>query len=97
MSQQIAEIIPEAVSTQKGTLYDIHSNFKCNGNIVHINIDDYEGTYNVGDVLYCITDNILYKNYIYTLNVSATQQLHRIIMEQKNETMTLKHGAKVIK
>ena len=25
--------------------------------------------------------NILDKNYIYTLNVSATQQLHRIIME----------------
>ena len=29
--------------------------------------------------------NILDKNYIYTLNVSATQQLHRIIMEHKNE------------
>ena len=29
--------------------------------------------------------NILDRNYIYTLNVSATQQLHRIIMEQKNE------------
>ena len=72
MSQQIAEIIPEAVSTQKGTLYDIHSNFKCNGNIVHINIDDYEETYNVGDVLCCITDNILYKNYIYTYTQTHT-------------------------
>ena len=117
ISQQIAEIIPEAVSTQKGTLYDIYSNFKCNGNIIHININDYEGTYNVGEVLHCITDegevnltiiekydnyiivdhvidgsdifingkivddfNILDKNYIYTLNVSATQQLHRIII-----------------
>ena len=29
--------------------------------------------------------NILDKNYIYTLNISAPQQLHRIIMEQKNE------------
>ena len=29
--------------------------------------------------------NILKKNYIYTLNLSATQQLHIIIMEQKNE------------
>ena len=29
--------------------------------------------------------NILDKNYTYTLNVSATQQLHRIIMEHKNE------------
>ena len=56
ISQQIAEIIPEAVSTQKGTLYDIYSNFKCNGNIIHININDYEGTYNVGDVLNCITE-----------------------------------------
>ena len=50
ISQQVAEIIPEAVSTQKWTLYDIYSNFKCNGNIIHININDYEGTYNVGDV-----------------------------------------------
>ncbi len=40
-----------AVSTQKGTLHDIYSNFKCNGNIIHININDYESTYNVGDVL----------------------------------------------
>ena len=29
--------------------------------------------------------NILDTNYIHTLNVSATQQLHRIIMEQKSE------------
>jgi hypothetical protein len=50
------EIIPEAVSTQKGTLYYICTNFKCNGNIFHININDYEGTYNVGDVLNCITE-----------------------------------------
>ena len=56
ISQRIAEIIPEAVSTQKGTLYDIYSNFKCNGNIIHINMNDYEGTYNVGDVLNCITE-----------------------------------------
>jgi hypothetical protein len=34
--------------------------------------------------------NILDKNYIYTLDVSATQQLHRIIMEQKNEINDLK-------
>ena len=34
--------------------------------------------------------NILDKNYIYTLNVSATQQLHKIIMEQKNEINGLK-------
>ena len=34
----------------------IVSNFKCNGNIIHININDYEGTYNVGNVLYCIAD-----------------------------------------
>ena len=34
--------------------------------------------------------NVLDKNYIYTLNVSATQQLHRIILEQKNEINDLK-------
>jgi len=34
--------------------------------------------------------NILDKNYIYTLNVSATQQFHKIIMEQKNERNYLK-------
>ena len=34
--------------------------------------------------------NILDKNHIYTLNVSATQQLHKIIMEQKNEINDLK-------
>ena len=121
------QIVPEAVSTQKGALYDIYSNFKCNGNIIHININDYEGTYNVGDVFHCIPDkgevnltskekydnyiivdsgidgsdifingkivddfNILDKNYIYTLNVSATQQLHRIIMDQKNKINDLK-------
>ena len=50
------QIVPEAVSTQKGALYDIYSNFKCNGNIIHININDYEGTYNVGDVFHCIPD-----------------------------------------
>ena len=38
--------------------------------------------------------NILDKNYIYTLNVSATQQLHRIIMEQKNEINDLKTDLK---
>ena len=38
--------------------------------------------------------NILDKNYIYTLNVSATQELHRIIMEQKNETNDLKTWSK---
>ena len=34
--------------------------------------------------------NILDKNYIHTLYVSATQQLHKIIMEQKNEINDLK-------
>ncbi len=29
----------------KRTLYDIYSNFKCNGNIIHINVNDYEGTH----------------------------------------------------
>ena len=131
ISQQIADIIPEAVSTQKGTLYDIYSNFQSNGNNIHININDYEGTYNVRDVLHCSTDkgevnyaeiekcdnniivdkvidgsdifinskivddfNILDKNYVYSLDVSATQEHHRIIMEQKNETNDLKTWSK---
>ncbi len=34
--------------------------------------------------------NILDKNYVHTLNVSATQQLHRIIMEKKSEINDLK-------
>ena len=34
--------------------------------------------------------NVLDKNYVCTLNVSATQQLHKIIMEQKNEINDLK-------
>jgi len=33
-------------------------------------------------------------NYRYTLNVSATQQLHQIILEQKNETNDLKTDLK---
>jgi hypothetical protein len=33
---------------------------------------------------------VLDKNNIYTSNVSATQQLHKIIMEQKNEINDLK-------
>ena len=64
ISQQIAEIIPEAVSVQqkksiqKGTLYDTCSNFECSGNMIHMNINDYEETYNEGDVLklYSITN-----------------------------------------
>jgi hypothetical protein len=103
-------------------MYDIYTNFKCNPSIIHVNINDDEGTYNVGNVLNCCTgksevyyniiekcDNyiivgkdidgsdvfvdgkifddfiILDQNYIYTLNVSATQELHKIIMEQKNK------------
>jgi hypothetical protein len=41
---------------KKGTLYDICSNFEWNGNIIHININEYEGTYNEGDVPNCIAD-----------------------------------------
>ena len=67
-----------------------NSIFKRNGNIIHININDYEGTYHVGDVLNCITDKGEVNYFIYTLNVSATQHLHRIIMEQKNEINDLK-------
>jgi hypothetical protein len=35
---------------------------------------------------------MLDKNYIYTLNVSATQQLHKITMEQKNKINDLEAG-----
>jgi hypothetical protein len=64
ISQQTAEIMPEAFSIQKGTLYEIYSSLKCNRNIIHININDDEGTYNVGDVLHCSTDKGEV-NYIY--------------------------------
>jgi hypothetical protein len=130
VSQQIKEHIPEAVvSQEKGTLYDIYKVFKISNNIFYININEYEGTYNVGDKLSCVLKNgkdddviikeiyencivmdkdipnedvifingknvddfhTLDKNYIYTLNVSATQELHKIIMEQKNEITDLK-------
>ncbi len=42
---------------QKHTLYDIFNNFKCNDNIIHININESEGTYNIGDKLNCIFEN----------------------------------------
>jgi hypothetical protein len=48
--------MPEAVSVQKVTLYDIYavySKFKCNRNMIHINKNDYEGTYNIVDVSNC--------------------------------------------
>ena len=80
-SQQIAEIIPEAVSNQKGTIYVIYSNFKCNGNIIHININDYTiiEKYDNNIIVDKVIDgsdifingkivddfNILDKNYIY--------------------------------
>jgi hypothetical protein len=123
ISQQIKEHLPEAVKEESGTLYDIYKVFKMNNNIIHININEYEGTYNIGDKLsYVLKDNaegiltikqifdnyivideiidetdifingkiisdfhVLDKTYIYTLNVSATQELHKIIIEQRNK------------
>ena len=35
--------------------------------------------------------NTLYKNDKYTLNVTATQELHKIIMEQKDKTNDLEN------
>ena len=81
------------MSTQKGTLYDVYSTFKCSGNIIHIEnnnnnimvdkVIDGSDEFINGKI---VDDfNILDRDYIYTLNVSATQQLHRIIMEQRNE------------
>ena len=79
-------------------MYDIYGNFKCSGNIIHIEnnnnnimvdkVIDGSDEFINGKI---VDDfNILDRDYIYTLNVSATQQLHRIIMEQKNETNDLK-------
>ena len=45
IAQQFAEVIPEAVAIQKGTLYDIYNDFTFNDNIVHITVTDYEGVY----------------------------------------------------
>jgi hypothetical protein len=79
ISQQIAAIIPEAVSTQKGTLHDVYSNFKCNGNIIHININYCEGTYNVGVVLHCITDKV---EVNYTINRIIEKYYFNIIVDK---------------
>ena len=100
-----------------------------NNNIIHININEYEGTYNIGDKLsYVLKDNaegiltikqifdnyivideiidetdifingkiisdfhVFDKTYIYTLNVSATQELHRKITAQQEEINNLKN------
>ena len=73
------------MSTQKGTLYDVYSTFKCSGNnnIMVDKVIDGSDEFINGKI---VDDfKILDRDYIYTLNVSATQQLHRIIMEQKNE------------
>jgi hypothetical protein len=129
ISQQIKEHLPEAVKEESGTLYDIYKVFKMNNNIIHININEYEGTYNIGDKLsYVLKDNtegiltikqifdnyivideiidetdifingkiisdfhVLDKTYIYTLNVSATQELHRKITAQQEEINNLKN------
>jgi len=129
ISQQIKEHLPEAVKEESGTLYDIYKVFKMNNNIIHININEYEGTYNIGDKLsYVLKDNaegiltikqifdnyivideiidetdifingkiisdfhVLDKTYIYTLNVSATQELHRKITAKQEEINNLKN------
>ena len=73
VAQQIAEVIPEAVAIQKGTLYDIYNDFRCNDIIMHITITDYEVVDNIDDRLNCMfkdgteDDNTvkeIYENYI---------------------------------
>jgi hypothetical protein len=54
VSQKIAELYQKQFQFKKWQ-YLIHSNSKCNGNIIHINFNDCEGTYNVGDAFNCIT------------------------------------------
>jgi len=54
IAQQIAEVIPEAEAIQKGKLYDIYNDFRCNDNIIQITITDYEGVYNIVDRLNCM-------------------------------------------
>jgi hypothetical protein len=86
IAQQIAEVIPEAKSVQKNTLCDIYNNFKCSDNIIHININEYEGTYNVSDKLICILKNGEFD--------CAIQEIHNtyIIIGKFSETDIFKNG-----
>ena len=52
---------------------------KCDKNIIVDKVIDGSDIFLNGKIVHDFT--ILDKNYMYTLNVSATEQLHRIMME----------------
>jgi hypothetical protein len=118
ISQQIKEVIPEAVLLQSDFIPNILSILTCSGNIIttnehtnKLNIDDEiritllnnkEETFKIieinentitinkeieGNKCFVYGKKIndfhaLDKNYIYTLNVSATQELYKLIQQQ---------------
>ncbi len=63
---------------------------KYDNHIIVDNVIDGSDIFTNGKIEIVDDFNILDKNYIYALNVSATQQLHKINMEQKNEINDLK-------
>lgn len=128
IAQQINEVIPEAVSSQKEYIPNIYQYVLCNSNIIYLkdvlisNILDIDTKIKIIDdrenVHYCkiiykdfehnilmidklfnsniflygteVDDfNVLDKQYIYTLNVCATQKISDKLNEAKDRLMTL--------
>ena len=135
ISQQIKEIIPEAVSIQKCVIPNIYSLYDCSSNIIHmtsniekIKLNDTITIYeeNIDKKDYTVTEIIpelnqiklnenliiskcfvygsivddfhtLDKNYIFTLNVCATQELYKLIQQQQQQIIDLQNQINIIK
>ena len=118
ISQQIQEVVPEAVNLARDFIPNIYAILQCSGNIITTNehtsklklndeikitlLDNTDKTFNIidinentitidksieGDKCFLFGSKIddfhtLDKNYIYTLNVSATQELYKLIQQQ---------------
>jgi len=121
ISQQIKEILPEAVTIEKKVIPNIYSFYNISNNIIQTN-ENLTNKLNVNDKIEYITDNTkkrdackileitdnyikidknldtnevfiygkevedfhtISKEYIFTLNICATQELHRIIEQQQ--------------
>jgi hypothetical protein len=128
IAQQIAEVIPEAITKTEGIPPNIYKNCLVNNkreiyyslpsdveietDVIITDTEDGTGErYKIQEIYndyfiidkdidrdevfvkgYSINDlHNLDKNYIYTLNVCATQELYKLIMEQKEEINNLKN------
>jgi hypothetical protein len=132
ISQQIKEVVPEAISLQSDFIPNILSILKCSGNIIttnehtiKLNIDDEikitlinnkEETFKIkeinentitidkeieGDKCFVYGKKVndfhaLDKNYIYTLNVSATQELYKLIQQQNQIIQDLQNRITIL-